>query len=68
MNNYEEPCVSDFDTLNNDYEIARKNAREWKFSVYSEYTKSEQYLIMGMLAYLENIERGFEKYNNPFLT
>ena len=30
MNNYQD---SDFNTLNNEYEISRQNAREWEFGV-----------------------------------
>ena len=53
-----------FELLNNEYEIAKSQAKEWELAVYAKYINGEQYLIMGMLAYLENIERGFGKYNN----
>jgi hypothetical protein len=53
-----------FQLLHNQYEIARSEAKNWEIGVYEKYIKREQYLIMGMLAYLENIERGFGKHNN----
>jgi hypothetical protein len=53
-----------FQLLHNQYEIARNEAKKWEIGVCEKYIKREQYLIMGMLAYLENIERGFGKYNN----
>ena len=53
-----------FELLNNEYEIARSEAKKWGLMVYEKYINGEQYLIMGMLAYLENIERGFGKHND----
>lgn len=53
-----------FELLNNEYEIARSEAKKWELMVYEKYINGEQYLIMGMLAYLENIERGFGKHND----
>ena len=49
---------------NNEQESARKSARELKLGFYEKYIKDEQYLIMGILAYSENVEGGFWKYNN----
>ena len=62
MSDHQEPCVSDFETLNNEYEIAMENVREWEFGLYDKYIKYEQYLIMSMRSYLKNIERGFGKF------
>ena len=53
-----------FDTLNAEYDAARSRAREWELHVYSKFSKRDQFSIMGILAYLENIERGFGRYNN----
>lgn len=50
--------------LSNEFEIARSEAKRWELMVYEKYINGEQYLIMGMLAYLENIERGFGKHND----
>ena len=53
-----------FDTLCAEYDAARSKAREWKLHVRSKFTKRDQFSIMGILAYLENIERGFGRYDN----
>lgn len=53
-----------FDTLSAEYDAARSRAREWELHVYSTFSKRDQFSIMGILAYLENIERGFGRYNN----
>lgn len=45
--------------LNNEYESARKSAREWELDFCEKCIKDEQYLIMGILAYLENVAGGF---------
>ena len=39
-----------FELLNNEYEIARSEAKKWELMVYEKYINGEQYLIMGMLA------------------
>jgi hypothetical protein len=59
MSNYQD---SDFETLNNEYEIAMENVREWEFGLHDKYIKYEQYLIMSMRSYLKNIERGFGRF------
>ena len=53
-----------FDTLIVEYDVARSRAREWVLHVYSTFSKGDQHSIMGILAYLENVERGFGRYNN----
>lgn len=53
--------------LNDEYEKSISETKKWKSNIYENYIKREQYLIFGMLAYLENIERGFGKYNDEKL-
>jgi hypothetical protein len=53
-----------FELLSNEYEIARSEAEKWKIMVYEKYINGEQHSIISMLAYLENIERGFGKHND----
>jgi hypothetical protein len=47
-----------------EYDAARSRAREWELHVYSKFSKGDQHSLMGILAYLENIERGFGRYTN----
>jgi hypothetical protein len=44
--------------------FARSEAREWENFVYQTFSKSDHFFIMSLLAYLENKERGFGRYNN----
>lgn len=53
-----------FDLLNPEYKAAREKAREWEHYVYGKFNKTDQLSIMGMLAYLKNMERGFGRYSD----
>jgi hypothetical protein len=53
-----------YETLIAEYEAARSKAREWENFVYQTFSKSDQLSIMGLLAYLENKERGFGRHND----
>ena len=53
-----------FQLLNNEYEIAKSESEKWKIMVHEKYINGEQHSIISMLAYLENIERGFGRYND----
>ena len=50
--------------VNADYNEARRRARQWEEHIYCTYTKIERLSIMGMLAYLENVERGLCECNH----
>lgn len=55
---------TNFDTLNTEYIAARSRAREWELNVYGKFSKTDQLSITGILAYLEDIERGIGRDDN----
>lgn len=46
------------------YDAARKKSRDWELSVRTRFNKTDQLSIMSMLAYFDNIERGFSRHND----
>eukprot|EP01041_Mallomonas_annulata_P009647 gene9647-20050_t len=55
------------DTINAEYVLASQKANNWEAYVNGRYDEEDVLTIMGMLSYLDNIERGFGDLNDQLL-
>jgi hypothetical protein len=55
---------TDFEALEREYRSAMEKAKEWELSMYERYSRNDYLKISSMIAYHENVERGFARCND----